>query len=290
MISALMSNLGQSRRSVAAIPLAALYTHESAAIEANSYHRQIWEGMERRSIELGFKLERFYLEQKKMTGKRMSQILATRGISGVIVPPLFRAGGHLSLDWSEFSVVAIGYSMLSPNVHRVCPDQYRGIRLALRQLKHYGYKRPGLLLNRQSDLRTIHLWSSGFFGFEYATKTRGVVPVLECNEVEASELLRWYNKHKPDVIISSDLNIVEPLKQSGLRVPEDVGLVTLSRWNSQNGIAGIDQNAHVLGSVAVEQLVQLMYYNERGIPDMPRVVQIPPTWGEGSSIMKQPVA
>jgi len=287
MLSALMANLNQSRATTAAVPLAALYTHESAVIESNSYHRKIWQGMECRASELGFKLERFYLEQKKMTGKRMTQILATRGISGIIVPPLLRAGGHLSIDWDEFSVVAVGYSMLSPNMHRVCPDQYRGIRLALRELKHLGYKKPGLLLNRQSDLRTLHLWSSGFYGFEHAQKSRGIVPVLECDEVQEKELFRWYDKHTPDVIISSDLNILEPLRLGGLNVPDDVGLVTLSRYEPEGGIAGIDQNAEALGAVAVEQLVQLMYYNERGIPEMPRVVQIPSTWGEGASITRQ---
>ena len=290
MLSALMANLNQSRSSTAAVPLAALYTHESSMIESNSYHRKIWEGMDRRASELGFKLERFYLEQKKMTGKRMTQILTTRGISGIIIPPLLRAGGHLSIDWDEFSVMAIGYSMLSPNMHRVCPDQYRGIRMALRELKHLGYKRPGLLLNKQSDLRTIHLWSSGFYGFEHAQKNRGIIPVLECEDVQEKELFRWYNKYSPDVIISSDMNVSDPLQQGGLKVPDDVGLVTLSRWEQGIGIAGVDQNAAALGAASVEQLVQLMYYNERGVPEMPRVVQIPSLWGEGASIKKQPSA
>ncbi|VGO22338.1 LacI family DNA-binding transcriptional regulator [Pontiella sulfatireligans] len=290
MLSALMANLNQSRQSMAAVPLAAIYTHDLEMIKSNSYHLKAWQGMDRRASELGFKLERFHLDQKKMTGKRLTQILTTRGISGVIVPPLLKAGGHLNIDWEEFSVMAIGYSMLSPNMHRVCPDQYRGIRLALRELKHMGYKRPGLLLNKQSDLRTLHLWSSGFYGFEHAQKSRGIIPVLECDEVDEKALQKWYEKYTPDVIVSSDLNIIEPLQKLGLDFPGDVGLVTLSRYEADGGIAGIDQNASVLGAAAVEQLVQLMYYNDRGVPDMPRVIQIPSTWGEGASIAKQPSA
>ncbi len=288
MLSALMANLNQARQPTAAVPLAAIYTHELEDIKSNSYHLKAWKGMERRASELGFKLERFHLDQKKMTGKRLTQILTTRGISGIIVPPLMKAGGHLNINWDEFSVVAIGYSMLSPNMHRVCPDQYRGIRLALRELKHLGYKRPGLLLNKQSDLRTLHLWSSGFYGFEHSQKSRGIIPVLECDEVEEKALLKWYKKYTPDVIISSDLNIIDPLHELGLDFPKDVGLVTLSRYEAGGGVAGIDQNAEALGAAAVEQLVQLMYYNERGVPDMPRVIQIPSTWGKGKSIKKQP--
>jgi len=287
MLSALMTNLNQARRPTVALPLAAIYTHKSSMIESNRYHRKVWQGMNSRAEELGFKLERFYLEQKKITGRRLTQILTTRGISGVLVPPLLRAGGHLSIDWNEFSVIAIGYSMFSPDVHRVCPDQYRSIRLALRKLRHLGYKRPGLVLNKQSDLRTLHLWSSGFYGFEHARKSRGIIPVLECDEVGKVELGKWYDRYKPDVIISSDLNILDPLHEICLRYPDDVGLVTLSCYDPENGIAGIDQNANVLGAVAVEQLVQLMYYNERGVPEIPRIIHIPSQWGEGKSIKKQ---
>ena len=95
MLSALMANLNQSRSSTAAVPLAAIYTHDFAAIKENSYLLKVWQGMERRAAELGFKLERFHLDQKKMTGKRLTQILTTRGISGLIVPPLLKAGGPL---------------------------------------------------------------------------------------------------------------------------------------------------------------------------------------------------
>ena len=111
--------------------------------------------------------------------------------------------------------------------------------------------------------------------------------MLECDEVEEKELQKWYKKYSPDVIISSDLNIIDPLHELGLDFPKDVGLVTLSRYEADAGIAGIDQNAGALGAAAVEQLVQLMYYNERGVPGMPRVIQIPSTWGKGKSIKKQ---
>ena len=287
MLSALMANLNQSRPSSAAVPLAAVYTPDTPYLEANSYLLKMWEGMDSRASELGFKLERIHLDQKKMTGKRLSQILTTRGVSGLLIPPLLKAGGHLNLVWEEFSAVAIGYSMLSPNIHRVCPDQYRGIRLALRELRHLGYKRPGLLLNSQSDLRTLHLWSSGFYGYENAQKSSGIIPVLECDEVEKKELQEWYKKYTPDVIISSDLNIVGPLHDLGLTFPEDVGLVTLSRYDETSGVAGINQNAESIGTAAVEQLVQLMYFNERGVPELPRVIQIPSIWGEGPSIRRQ---
>jgi len=287
MLSALMANLNQSRSSTAAVPLAALYTHSEATIDGNYYHRKVWEGMEHRAQELGFKLERFFFDQKKMSGKRMSQILVTRGIHGVVIPAFQWAGGHLSIDWDEFCVINVGYSMLRPNMHRVCPDQYRGIRMVLHELRHLGYTRPGLVLNAKSDVRTLHLWSSGFYGSEYGLKRRGVVPVLEAEAINEQVLLQWYKKHKPDVIISSDLDIVGPLNATGLNFPEDVGLSSLHLRDTGTAIAGIDQNEELVGAAAIEQLVQLLYYNERGLPEFPRVQQIPSIWRDGESIKKQ---
>lgn len=285
MISALMTSLGQSRQFTSAVPLAVLYTHEPEQIDKYRYHRMLWEGMSRRAEELGFKLERFFLNSK-LSGRRMTQILTARGISGVIIPPLFRAGGHITMDWSQFSSVAVGYSMLSPNLHRVCPNQYQSIRMAMRELKRIGYKRPGLVLNMQSDLRAIHLWSSGFYGFEHAQKPRGIIPVFECNNVEEAPLMSWYKKYQPDVIISSDRLAANVLQSAGVQIPEDVGLVTLSGWEAEGEFAGIDQNEAELGRVAVEQLVQLLYYNERGVPAIPYVIQVPCGWGSGPSVRK----
>jgi len=178
--------------------------------------------------------------------------------------------------------------MLSPNLHRVCPDQYRGIRIVLRKLRHCGYMRPGLVLNGKSDVRTLQLWSSGFYGSEFSSKRSGIfVPVLDCDEVNEKELMQWYRRYKPDVIISSDLEIVKPLQDAGLSFPNDVGLAALHLRENQNGIAGIDQNEKLIGAAAIEQALQLMKFNQRGIPEHPRVLQIPSTWRGGESIRTQ---
>jgi DNA-binding LacI/PurR family transcriptional regulator len=287
MVSALMANVRQSGQSMSAVPLAAVYTHTDDKIENNYYHRNVWEGMEKRAADLGFKLERFYLDAKKITGKRMTNILKARGIEGIVIPTMLRAGGHMTIEWDEFSVLSIGYSMLSPNLHRICSDHYRGIRMVLRELKHLGYKRPGLVLNERSGLRSVHLWSSGFFGFEYSSRRFGNSALLECETVDEKLLLSWYRKYKPDVIISSDPDIVLSMEAAGLSFPEDVGLVCLQLNGIGSSLAGIDQNEQLIGAKAIENLVQMIYFSERGVPDFPLVIQIPSVWRIGDSVKQQ---
>ncbi len=287
MISALMSNLSQSRGPAAPIPLAAVYAHNAAAIEANQYHRNLWKGISRRAAELGFSIDRFFLEDQKLSSKRISQILKARGITGMIILPGYRGGAHLSLDWDSFSAIAIGYSMLRPNLHRVCQDQYLGIRLALKQLYFHGYNRPGLVFHRIQDIRSLYLWSSGFYGYEYPNKKNGIIPLLEC---DGPEFFSWYKKYKPDVIVSMGDNLCGLLEQAGLKCPEDVGLVTLCYEATDPGIAGVDQQEELVGEAAVEQLVQLLYFNKAGIPEIPRTLLIPPSWVDGPSLPKRSVS
>lgn len=121
MLSALMANLSQSRVPTDLMPLAAVYTHKSSVIEENEFHRKIWQGMDERAREFGFKVEPFFMGDSGMSGSRLQQVLKARGISGMVIPPLLKPEGNINLDWSDFSAVAVGYSMSSPSLHRVCP-------------------------------------------------------------------------------------------------------------------------------------------------------------------------
>lgn len=285
MLSALMANLSQSRMPTDLMPLAAVYTHKSSIIETNEFHRKIWKGMDERARELGFKVEPFFLGDSGMSGSRLQQILKARGISGVVVPPLLRPGGYMRLDWSDFSAVAVGYSMSSPSLNRVCPDQYNAIRLVLRKLRRMNYQRPGLLLHKSSDVRTLNLYSSGFLGDAYAHGVTNSVPILEVENEDPKTFSKWFDSNRPDVIISSDLSVAEVVDKAGLKYPDDVGLVSLSGLTVGCGVAGIDQRSKSLGASAVERLVEMMYYNKRGIPDAPYVLQIPPNWKDGASLL-----
>lgn len=293
LVSALMSNLGRSHPSTSPAPLAVIYNTTLKTAEG-LYQGELWKGMSARATELGFEAERFFLRDKKIgSARRLSKILYARGISGLVIPPLAQAGGHLSIDWERFSAVAIGYSMLRPALHRVCPDQYQSIRLALHKTRHYGYARPGLVINGYSGLRTLHLWSSGFYGHEYGRKSCGVVPVLEFGDVDSQALLRWFEKYRPDVIISSgkEMSVWNALKKAGVSCPEDVGFVSLCRCGDLQEVAGINENEFVVGAAAVEQLVQQLYCNERGVPDRPHVLQVAPSWEDGPSCFRrEPVA
>ncbi|MFA5687632.1 MAG: LacI family DNA-binding transcriptional regulator [Kiritimatiellales bacterium] len=286
LVSALMSNVSRSSKIHFPIPLAAIYNGVREQVESSAYHRRLWDGIVQRAKETGFSVEPFFLRDKKVaSSRRLSEILYARNITGVLIPPLAFGGGHLSLDWEKISALAIGHSMLKPTLHRVCPDQYQGIRMALHHIRRKGYLRPGLIIAGHGSARTLRRWSSGFYGQEYAQKKRGIIPVLECGEVDLKQLLVWYKKYKPDIIISSGIDrlVWKALQQTEIRIPEETAFVTLSRSGAESLVAGVNENENLVGRAAVDQLARLLYNNERGIPKHPTVTQIAPAWEDGAT-------
>jgi DNA-binding LacI/PurR family transcriptional regulator len=287
MLSALMVNRSHSNSMEAPVPLAAIYTQPTDVEENDGYHNRVWNGMIERAQELGFKLERFYCDLERISGNRMSQILVARGIQGVIIPSFYKPRGRLDMNWESFSSISIGHSLKWPAVHRVTPNQYMAIRLVLRELESRGYRRPGLVLDPQTNLRTLQQWSSGFLGVQYQQHGTGLIPILEPKQLKTDTLMDWHQRFEPDVIISSDLNILDAMSDGGLNFPDDVGFLSLNRGGADAGIAGIDQNEGMVGSVAIDHLVQMLYYNEKGIPEFPRVTHVSPIWKEGCSVRQR---
>ncbi|MDR1010634.1 MAG: LacI family DNA-binding transcriptional regulator, partial [Opitutaceae bacterium] len=62
----------------------------------------------KRAAELGYRLDQFQILAPGMTDRRLSRILATRGILGVIVADLARATSQLDLDWKDLACVTMG--------------------------------------------------------------------------------------------------------------------------------------------------------------------------------------
>ena len=129
-----------------------------------------YEGAIERAKNLGYKLEEFCLGQRGVSMARLSKILYSRGICGVIVAPLSSSHGHLNLDWNRFSGAAIGYSLLKPQLSRVSNDQYDSILIAMRELRRRGYTRIGLAMPQRNDKRVNYHWSAGYLSFHQRLK------------------------------------------------------------------------------------------------------------------------
>jgi len=246
-----------------------------------------YEGAKRRAQELGYRLDLFQLHSLGMTSRRMGNILKARSIRGLIIDSHFHPKGHLSLDISPFSNIMRGYSNLRPNLNRVAHNHFQGILLAIHFLRRLGYRRPGLALMKALDRLTNHQWSAGFLVYQGSLPAAERVPLLLGRTSLKEEMMKWYFRHRPDVILGVP-PIDKWLTEEGLNVPKQVGFANLDLdvFPDQKQ-AGIWQSTDGLGATAVDALTTQMQRNEFGIPERPKLTLQEGIWKEGPTVCPQ---
>lgn len=245
------------------------------------------EGARRRAAELGYSLENFWLREGDMSLKRAGDILAARNIRGLLICPQPVAGERVELDWSLFSAITFGYTLGWPALHTVASHTFRALVSTVDEVRARGYRRLGFVLSAERDERTFHIWSGAFLACQQQWHRSERVP-LHCPKIlHTNPLLRWIERYKPEVIISSLHNLVDVLESNGYRVPRDIGFASPSLTSGPRPVSGIDENSLHMGEAAVNLLVGMLHRNERGIPSMPHTLMIKGTWREGDTLTKK---
>lgn len=253
----------------------------------SAFGEACWEGARSRAEDLGYRLEAFSLQAGGMSGRRLSQILYARGISGVCVAPLASPRGHLTLDWKKFSCAAIGYTLTRPDLHRAVAHHYHGILLALREMRRLGYRKIGVYIDELTSKRVDDIWLAGvlLYARRYP-KNRFPVLVTSGDSRQTAfrkEILSWFRKERPDAVIGNSA-IHQILQDEGIRFPEDIGFAELHRNRKFDGInACIDQRTGQIAAAAIDLIVEQIQKNERGIPSFAKTVMIAGEWRPGRS-------
>lgn len=250
-------------------------------------HKLYHQGAVARAAALGYKIETFWAFAPRMTGAALTRMLRARGIRGLIIPPVANPGTQLDIDWSHFSCATIGYSFTEPRLHRAAANLREGMTRALAECQQRGFKRIGFALPANTDARVNHSWLAGYLAWQQFIPEKNRLPVMLTPGLLQAPLPRWLDAHRPDVIISPNFEFLKWLPALGKSIPEDIGLITLSRPHNvpdTDHISGISQNDYTIGQAAVDLVVSQLQHNETGIPVHPRVVLTDGSWSDGKTI------
>jgi DNA-binding LacI/PurR family transcriptional regulator len=254
-------------------------------------HREFdayWRGAESAAKRLGYRLDEIRWEAD-YSAKRFEQILLTRGIRGVLVPPHAVPPDWGNFDWSKFSVIRFGLSVPSPDSHLVTADQLRAVLMGVRRIKELGYERIGLVMPEDTDQRLGGNFIGGFAAARQFCTLPSLPPLLTAENCyhekpdQALRLLRqWLTRHKPDAILTFVTHVPDMLRALGWRIPQDIAV-------AGTGIdvpvdAGLDQHSEAIGRMAVEMLASQINLNERGEPTDPCRILIESRWRDGASM------
>lgn len=290
-VAKLMAYLRQARhkRKQGALGLLTLFP-EVSPWRNNRHLELLYEAACARADQFGYQLEEYWLAEPGMTTPRMKEVLLARGIEGLVLFGAPRWLEHLDFDFSPFACAATGYSIRN-QLHRACQHQYQEMFIALGQLRAKGYRRPGLVLSRDSDERTMHHWSSALLSFQQTLPSRDRVPLLLAPELTASLVATWLDEQRPDVVLShapSAPVMVDWIQQTGRRVPADCGFADLDINERVDGdCSGIRQNYPQVAAAAVDLVVGQIHRNERGLPAFPKIVLVTGEWLDGTTTRPQ---
>ncbi len=247
-------------------------------------------GAGERARQLGYELEEFRLCESDMSPQRLSRVLNSRGITGLLLPPLPTQANRLPLEYKLFSTISFGYSIVPHVFHLVTNHQFHSVSLALDKITELGYQRIGLYLHDYVDNKTDNAYTTGYWRYcQRHPDRKHVTAYMGSEGVDDRELFQaWYLKNRPDVVISDiDHEIDEWLGDLGVRVPEDVGCAWLSLGADDKTRAGVDQNGRLIGQTAVDFLVGMLQRGEHGIPATPVRILVEGTWRQGTTLRAQ---
>lgn len=267
----------------------------------------IWETMTARAAHYGYHLDELWLGDLGRNGSALPRILDARGIQGLVV--------HFSRDLpippklptENLAIVCLDHYPLDTPMHNVAHSNFRGMRMAIRELRQLGYKKIGLATDNPSGGISRDQWVASYL-FEHQVVSRGpsvalylgrdpggkrpkgnpaATASIDPRVIERDSFLEWVEQARPDCVLTYMPPCLQWLREAGYRVPEDIGFCLLD-WAPEHGdIAGINQNVETLATTTIDTVIAHVESNRMGVPEHPIHIRLNGTWQPGGTACRQ---
>ncbi len=233
---------------------------------------------------VGFGVDVFYLADPGMSTRRLRSILVARGIRGVIFAPFASGVARVDFDLAGFSAATAGYSIVSPRLHRACPDYLQMMDELIESATRLGHRRLGLVMTYNEGGIGHKLFTSSFLYYQSKIPSSDRIPILPKPQISHEHLGAWVKKHDPDVIISA-ASVYHLLREIGVRIPEDVCFASIDRSEPPVDATGADHRYPLVGEEAFQLVLSQLNLNITGEPDDPKVLMVDSHQREGYTLI-----
>lgn len=290
MIQRVMSELRRGHSS----SLGGIIAFLNASASASDWHtypylRPCFEGARDRAASTGFAFDEIWINQPGWSPRRTRSVLLARGIRGFLVVP-GSDSQQFNFDHSEFAMASFGGLAFDFPIHQVVPDAFFNIATCYHKLWALGYRRIGIFLPLYERTITSEESLGGFLSAQWHSPAPHHVPVggdAKNWETSESAFKTWVTTHKPDAVIASYQHADRWLREIGLEIPRQIGLVHAGLASDVEGWSGIDTDLYSQGAQAVDSLTAQIFRNERGLPPLPKRLTIKGRWVEGRTTRRQ---
>ena len=270
-----------------------------AVIHANTgIEQRVWFARYLNGIRSGAELQGFGVDVlgfplSDLDSGAFLKVLRARGIRGMVLMPMPNEAGSLRFDVSGFAAATIDVSLVHPDLHRASPDYFRGMRLALNVLRDRGCRRIGFYTNPLEVSRIGRRWEGAYLQWQTTVPKADRLPIHMDPDPRPGDFeppsesvwktfrdafLRWFDRYRPDAIVSNRQNFLPWLADRGVEIHRDVAAVALGVPCVDRPLPGIDQQPELIGREAVNLVTSQIFRNEYGLPRCPVSVMVPPVW------------
>lgn len=290
-LARLMSEIAHSRSKANVMGELALITSDDTEFGWKKYYHQnlCYEGAKAEAQAYGYNLLPVWALSRRFSQGRLTEMLWSRGVDGLVIMPLGRRmiGRELDIDWDNFCSVQIGATLPEPKLNLVRHNHYEGMMRTLIEMEKLGHERIGLCFSTDSDVRSYHRWASAYLywrtirGFSKDTlPTFHYVP----ETIDHSAFKGWINQHRITGVIGMDAELLPICAKIGIKIPEDLSFSVLDRPGGETKLAGIDQIAFQLGQMSIDLLMVAVRKGAKGIPQHPLNSIIEGKWTAGQTV------
>lgn len=246
-----------------------------------------FEAAQGRAEQSGYQVVRFDLADYG-SGHAASQVLFNRGIRGVMIPAMPAMVESYLRDpaWERFTIVCctLGWARFVYNV--VTDDVFAATRLVWSEVVARGYRKIGAAMFRHDPVAEDDYARHGgsLTQQEALVPKRRRIPILtDCDPLDRKRFMQWFERYRPEVVISFISRAGDWLVDAGYRVPEDVAFACLN-VRPQDPYTGVLIPDPDLATTAVDFLIAQIHQNQRGIPRVQQSLMLEPQWREGRTL------
>jgi LacI family transcriptional regulator len=248
-------------------------------------------GMQTRAKALGYRLESFWPQAPGMTLRRLRSILDARGIQGLLCFGSSDFEARFPEELDCYAIVTIGLSIQTP-LHRIISHFYADTTHTLNKLCELGYRRPGLVVRRDEEIRCNHTYTGAYLAWcDYILGAAGTVPVLRLENTDLRPMRDWLDRFRPDALVVVHLHdqlkeIETVLRDRALKVPDNIGVAVVSTVLDGTHYSGVAPHRFLMGTRAVDLLVNRIENRDFGFPTNPRIEMVEGHWVDGFSLRR----
>ena len=253
------------------------------------YMADIAAGARARCESLGYGYEQFIVSPGEPNARHLQHVIEARGIDGLLIGPHYGPSAHLGLDFTKLTYVSIGQTLTDIPSHRIDTTTLPNIRMALANTLELGWDRPGIMLTDRNNDVIENMMLGAYLGFMHRRTPNPPAPFIYTEAMHTPEnVLTWVRKARVNAVLTSRAIVCKWLRDAGLRIGQDLGFALLDCPQNSKEMAGVNQRLDEVGGSAVEVLGNCIHANARGVPAIPKIVEIEGKWKEGPSMPPRP--